>query len=874
MSNQELYIDTETCGLTGPVVLIQYAEGDGDIHLFSPWENPASESIRLIEWIFNHPIVGFNLAFDIFHLYKWWTMMKLFAETMGDDGLYPDEHIETLIDIEELARDYPQCLKPVTCLDLFLHARKGPYQSLMDRKDIRIKKIPTPLAWKLAEELEKRIPFRDIYFARRKGNNKLDRHWQIEDRKDSFGDIDPDWKNIVVRFKPSSALKALAVDTGIAKEEDILAYGDISPKLHPVEVGYAPFAKAAMQFKYRDKGKEKKRRGYKYKRTWPDLINQHIEHWGHNDLARKYAKNDIVYTRALRQHKDFVDAKMGDDDSILAAMVGIGRWRGYRLDLDGIKQLKQRAQDKKYIIDPITGEKNLLPTAPRDVKRYILDACDPIEKLAIMQGESGLTNTRKITLENLAKSKDWNIPCPDCDEDNHDNCARCKGKGSVRHEASIRARQILDSRKSQKEEQLYDKLLLAGRLHASVKVIGARSGRMSGTDGLNPQGMNKAYEVKEKFLFAWPGEVLCGGDANAYEVTIGVAVYDDSELQKDLLTCERCKGEMVFDQSKRDYRCLGCGKNKGQKIHALAGTTFFPPMTYEEICATDGKPGEEDKYTRSKSGVFTLLYFGGPQSLMQKLGVTEEAAKEAERRFIRKYKGVGRSQERIRTLFGSMRQPAGRGTKVEWHEPAEKMSTLFGFNRYFTLENQICRALFDLASEMPKSMSQVKLKVQRTDRQQTMGGAACSAIYSAAFNIQSYNVRAAGNHEIQGTGAQGTKMVQRRIWDLQPSGIHKWLVQPMNIHDSIMTPVAPEMVEKVEQIVSDTVEEIRPTIPLIKWPWDNYLAHWADKGKAILDGSTGKVIKKRTVEMSFHLNKQVEKPRYRLLTDDELKQLS
>ena len=36
--------------------------------------------------------------------------------------------------------------------------------------------------------------------------------------------------------------------------------------------------------------------------AWPEIINWHIEHWAYNDLARKYATDDVVYTRDLYKH--------------------------------------------------------------------------------------------------------------------------------------------------------------------------------------------------------------------------------------------------------------------------------------------------------------------------------------------------------------------------------------------------------------------------------------------------------------------------------------------------------------------------------------------------------------------------------------------
>ncbi len=135
----------------------------------------------------------------------------------------------------------------------------------------------------------------------------------------------------------------------------------------------------------------------------------------------------------------------------------------------------------------------------------------------------------------------------------------------------------------------------------------------------------------------------------------------------------------------------------------------------------------------------------------------------------------------------------------------------------------------NLAQKPPKQLREYKGRVVRRDREQTISGAVQSALYAAAFALQATVTRAAGNHVIQSSGAQITKKVQRRIWDLQPSGIGPWVVQPMNIHDEIMCPTARDKVCEVKQIVDDTVESFRDTIPLIKMEWASNLKSWADK---------------------------------------------
>ena len=121
----KVYLDTETCGLHSQIVLLQYAEEDGPIVLHEVWRRPIHETLTLIEWLCEHTIVGFNLAFDWFHIVKCYTTFRL-----ADPNWIPCEHIEEIALLEPKGQDGP-CVKPVSALDLLLHSRKGPYQSLM-----------------------------------------------------------------------------------------------------------------------------------------------------------------------------------------------------------------------------------------------------------------------------------------------------------------------------------------------------------------------------------------------------------------------------------------------------------------------------------------------------------------------------------------------------------------------------------------------------------------------------------------------------------------------------------------------------------------------------------------------------------------------
>jgi len=775
LKDQPIYLDYETCGLHGVPVLLQYAIGDDDIKLIDIWYQTANEVIELFEMIANHPggIVGFNLTFDYFHLYKFWTILQL----LPDKDIFLEDCIDQIAELEPQGRDCDYVLKPQKVCDVMLHARKGPYQSTMDRSDVRVRRVPTDLAWQLAEELEIRIPLKDIYFARAK--EKKVKRWEVYDIKHNNGEIDTEFKDLVLKFNPSSGLKALAIDALGIKEDKILLFTDIEPsrKMLPEEHGYAPYAKAVGT-------------RHNWNGAWPEKIKYHIYHWANRELAREYAEDDITYTRGLYKH--FGSPTLGDDDSELSCCIAVCRWRGYKVDLEGIRKLREKALTKDRIIED-NGRTFFIPTAPNQVRKYVAELMTPTEQLM----HKIVDTTGKVVLQTIAK---LTINCPNCDIK---GCDKCKNSGELEHPAACRARQVLDSRGAEEEVELYDKILKAGRLHAGFKPIGTLSGRMSGDNDLNAQGIKKDKEVRKLFPLAF-GQLPClgGGDFDSFEVTLADAVYNDPQLRQDLLD--------------------------GKVIHALFGTHVYPGMTYEQILATKGL-GEEDKYTKAKSAVFAMFYGGEGYTLKTKLGVDQETADEAYKSFIRMYPKVGVARQKVMDMFCSMRQPGGIGSQVVWNEPQEYVESPLGFRRYFTLENMICKALFHLASNPPKHWHKIKIKVQRRDREQTIGGAVQSALYACAFQIQSGNTRAAGNHVIQSFGATITKRVQRKIWDLQPTGKHLWQVQPFQIHDEIQCPSVPEMSERVKEIVNQTVESFRDKVPLIGLDWKMNLNSWADK---------------------------------------------
>jgi hypothetical protein len=801
---KKLYLDSETCGLHGMPVLFQYAFDDGPIHLYDIWLHPIRETLQLIESFLDHIIVFFNGTFDWFHVVKTYTIFRL-----CDPDWIPEEHIHEIALLEPQGQDGP-CIKPYSALDLLLHSRKGPMQSLMGRDDVRIKRVPTVLAYALAAELEDRVQLDNIYFA--KSHDPEAPKWQVYDRHDRFGDLDSDFKDVVLKFNPAGGLKFLA--EYLLKKKPKFHYKDVEPRVRPKEVGYAPTALAMSSpeknWEVYEKGTDGKLKVAGY--AWPGVIQEVIQHWATRPDAREYAQDDIVYTRELDKHFGYPEP--GDNDSILTCMVAAIRWHGFKINEPGIQALLDQAR-------AVVANSPVNINKPTEVREYVTAAMDDMEAIILQD------STRKTNLEAIGT---WELlevePCTRCVAERNPNCVRCGGTGIVpigEHPAAKRALEILAVKIAAKEVELYEKLIHAGKFHASFNIIGALSSRMSGGDGLNAQGIKHTKEVRRMFPLAWKGMNLSLGDFSAFEVTIADAVCNDEALRAELML--------------------------GRKIHALFGMALFPGRTYDEIRATEDT--QNDLYTKGKQGFFgAILYGGNYQTLMNKLGVKEKDAITAIDAFSRRFKGVGRWRQSVSDRFCSMKQPGGIGTEVIWVDPADYCETMLGFRRYFTLENTISKTLFLLAQKPPKGWKTTagKVKVCRRDRVQTAGGAVQSALYGSAFAMQAANMRAAANHEIQSPGAEITKAVQRSIWNLQPTGIHEFLVAPMNVHDEVLCVNCPDTTELVAEAVAQSVESFRPKVPLIGMEWCKFAQTWASKHGEGAEGVVKITYKKPTAE--------------------------
>ena len=718
-----IHLDTETCGLVGPIVLIQYAEDDGSVTLHEVFHERTRDTIRLIERFSDNVVCGFNLAFDWFHINKLYNILQ----AIEDKSIPPRINI---VANNSTRNNTKFCVKPVSALDLMLHARKTILQNTMGRDDIRIKKVPMELARQLASELTKRIDLPEIYFYYR----ALGYEWIVEHNED-----DPKFCDIILKWGASGGLKPICSHVFKTKFIDY----PIPKHLYPKEKAYNP-----------------------YDTQWLDVIVKHIWFWRNNREARGYAETDVLLLQRLYHY--FGEPEHGDTDSLLACAVGSIRWRGFEIDAG---KCRARRCEKERLFNSTTVNVN----SHVQVKRYLKASATEIES-------SLITGTGADILDALRKFDS---------------------------ETGRRADEVIRARAALKEINILDKLLETGRFCPEFKVIGARSGRMSGGGSiapgnrkggsLNPQGIQRDPTFRALFTLSEEGSVLSGGDFDAFEITIADAEYDDPNLRSAL--------------------------RSGQKFHAIFGEILHE-LPQDEILATKGT--SDDKYYSSKQGALATLYGAMSQQLARTTGVSEESAERTYKEFFERFDGIRKAREIISKRFCSISQPGGIGTAIIWKDPDSYIESMLGFRRYFTLENSIVKSIFQLAQNPPDSFD-IFGKCWRRGREQTIKGATQSALYAIAFQLQARNMRAAANHRIQSTGAQITKEVQAEIWKLQPVGIHEWRVRTLNIHDEIMCVHDPAIGDAIKMIVDSRVESYREMIPLIKMDWKIGLKDWSDK---------------------------------------------
>lgn len=833
------FIDTETLGLHGVPVLLQYAVDDGPVHVVHLWKTPIAESMRLIEMFVEGRVVAHNLRFDWFQLSKWYNMCRwLLTRAHVEPTHIPLQHSRGLMAQAEWESQYGPCLKPVAAVDTWLLASKGEAQSaLMDTKAIYVRRIPIGIADALCAELNKATDLPWILFS---GKGDETQRWTVTENTDRrTGEVDPYWRDIKITFKPSKGLKELAVY--LCKHDPPTKFDEIAPPQFPAEEGYAPFA---MLLSNESKDwlypVRKKQPDGTYRETlvptWPGMIQQHVDHWSTNLDAQDYAEDDI---HMLRKLFAYFGSPESDEDGIVACQVASVRLRGFDINVDIVERLRAESV-------AVVAEAKLNVNSPKQVAGYVAEALDAMEQLMLKDGcDQKVIDAIKVEFSLTEIEECY------CEPENRHQCHRCEGRGEVgptgkcescggsklnakgdkckrcagtglsddrKMPVVLRVEHIESVRKHTKRVELFDKLLLARRAYPDFNVIGTKSGRMSGASGLNFHGVDHSDDVRSLFTLAgeavgsWDCKqgtqlVLSAGDYSSQELAIAATTMNDDDLMADM--------------------------QSGKSLHGLFGAAAYE-TTYEDII----KHKDDGRYGKSKGGVYAILYGGTFETVAKNMGIEVEVAEAAYNRMIAKYPQMGNTRKKITERFSSMHQD--EDGRIEYRDPPEKfIESVFGFRRYFETEYEIQRMILSVIRNMPQQWKDIELKVERTEGKiQSLSGAICSALYGAAYSIQNKIIRASNNHVIQSTGRHLTVGMQAAVWTIQPQGIHPFRLTLMSIHDELAVVCPPQHVDKVNEVIEKKVDEQCQTVPLICIEWFNGNKSWAEKG----DGANGRTI--------------------------------
>ena len=778
-------MDTESVQFIGPTALIQYqligSSGTDltEIILHDVMATPANETCDIIDTMMESELVGFNLAHDMFHLSRTYNLCKRLPH-----GYAPEEDLMHWHDLmqEEESRKY--CLLPRKAVDLMIIGQRSEFQALIKQKPIRLRKVPRALADSLVTELSERIVLNPMYFAGFKDGER----WRIkelygpgtpkagqelgnlsEESRESV-EVDPDFVNLELPFQPKKTLKSIM--------KHILKY-DV--------VEFDSYADKTTEYFWNPNSD-----------NWMEVYDSWMRMWRDDPSQRKYARDDIVYTRALYEHFYSNTSEAGDDTedfgSVLACMAGNLFWKGYSIN----PEVTRREYSKAQKIVEVSKKLVNFNSPPKTLEYILAGTNNPIIKNTIL-------STDKETLERLYKA----------------DLKRSKKTPDILS-VSERAKFVLDGRHADKRATLLRRLLIAGKLYCQFKISGTATNRKAGGsmegkgESINPQGIPSEDDFREMFTFmpplldsekaeGLPGWAMSGGDAESFEVSIAAAVFNDPGLTEELL-------------SKR-------------KFHAIFGS-FIYKKSYDEILATDSLEGLLNLYKRAKAGVFAWFYGGLAHTISEATGVEIEQVEAGLAEMEKKYPGIGQARLRIWSKFEALRQKVQFGA-VEWHEPDKKITTFLGFERSFEVEVECCRTIFQLANKLPDYMKEMgkKIKVMRNEEkgEQTGFGATMSSLFAAAFQITAQIMRIASNFVIQSPGGEMIKKLEYEIINkFQPRGIHSYYVIPFNQHDEEVVAHRCGLEDSLEELIYDFVERYKKHVPLFSIKWRKNKRNWKE----------------------------------------------
>lgn len=284
-----------------------------------------------------------------------------------------------------------------------------------------------------------------------------------------------------------------------------------------------------------------------------------------------YAGLDVILTArlapALRRELDRLGVRpeLVTYEHELARLCAVMQRRGLLVDQDYAAPLARRLAEEAETYGAVAA-------------RYgVLSVGSPAQVAEALAG-MGETLTERTGSGALKVDKAVLLPLADLDRDWQRIGAR---------EPNPLAYAVLRAKRAAKwggtyAERFMTKLSAAGRLHAVISPLAARTGRMSVTDGLHQ--LPSSDHVVRRAILAEPGHVMISTDFQAIEMRVLAALADVRRMKEGfarggdafdihMYTAQLIKGQGATKRDRKIFKGAGFGKVYGGGITTLARQT-------------------------------------------------------------------------------------------------------------------------------------------------------------------------------------------------------------------------------------------------------------------------------------------------------------
>ncbi len=699
----KLYLDVESSGLKGPLLLVQYSIDRGPINIIEdPYRSGEKEMLELFEHLMSPETIltAYNAGFDLGKLYQYYLpkyafncqVIDLWVKVLKLEPLchYPFIGGKPMLVLKKIHLDSADKIEESVKADLkqFLPPFLGKVDcSRRDPKD-SIPKIK-------GEEKEgsKNKEFVNLEF------------------KPKF---DAKLKSLVPLFAPQMIKSALQFDevlylpkhVRINKDKEIIFVN------HESTAGAA--WKEDQRVPYPLPGE------YKYYRAL-HRANMRVLSGEEGEEKRKdaltYARKDIEYLHLL---EDFLLTKNSPEklepnyNDTVTHIVAFTRYYGVEVDIEKAKIDNEELEKEKGEIEKKIGIN--LRSFPQ--RKALLKSC----LIPIYQEPVGdnLVSTAIPILEQLLID---DLISPGKEE---------VISGLIKYGSIC---QVLKQ---------YETILLGnGRFYPDFRVLGTITDRMAGTSGFNCQGVSKDAKIRSVI------KTTCSGDFDALEVIIAAHLYQDENLLREIRNGEDPHTNTVsriFEQF-RGRKLTELMKIKGDKSH--------PEYADFSKCRND-----------SKGIFFGVLYGSEPMKQGEQLRTTpEKAEKIMEEHFFAHYPSLKKSREDLQRAYCTADFDTWRKDSID--KMKRYTENLYGDRRWIDFEVNVASWFWKNADKyanlIPRSEKRRVIRMQAKGPQE-IRQTVRSACLGATSKIQKSVSRQLGNYPIQSTGARLTKELMCEIW--------------------------------------------------------------------------------------------------------------